>query len=85
MDRNIIKKYIDKIDKDIIQKYALKHKIELTKNELETIYNSIKNDYEEFLDSDFYVYLEKYRNELSEKVYNKIIELYERYKVFLKR
>lgn len=85
MDRNIIKKYIEKIDKDVIERFALKNKIELTKHELETIYNSIKNDYEEFLDSDFYVYLEKFRNELSDKVYNKIIELYERYKGFLKK
>ena len=85
MDRNIIKKYIDKIDKDIIEKYALKNKIELTKKELETIYNSIKNDYEEFLDSDFYIYIQKYKNELSDSVYNKIIELYEKYKIFIKK
>lgn len=84
MDRNLIKKYISKIDKDIIEKYALKNKIELTKHELDVLYNSIKNDYEKFLDSDFYNYMEELRDELSVKVYNKIIDLYEKYKNYLK-
>lgn len=84
MDRNMIRKYISKLDRNTINNFALKNKIKLTTDELEIIYNSIKNDYEEFLGSDFYKYMEQYRKKLSENVYNKIVELYEKYKKYIK-
>jgi len=84
MDRNIIKKYISMLDKDMINKYAIKHKIELSSHELDVIYKGIKEDFDKFLDSDFYKQLSKYKADLSDKVYNKIIELYEKYKNYIK-
>lgn len=84
MDRNIIKMYINKLDKNTINKFALREDIELTSNELDIIYNSVKNDFDKLLDSDFYKYIYEYKSKLSEKVYNKIIELYEKYKGFIK-
>lgn len=84
MDRNMIRKYISKLDRNTINNFALKNKIKLTTDELEIIYNSIKNDYEEFLSSDFYKYMEQYKKKLSENVYNKIVELYEKYKKYIK-
>lgn len=84
MDRNIIKKYINMLDKNMIEKFALKQKIELTSHELDVIYKGIKEDFDKFLDSDFYKQISKYKDDLSDKVYNKIIELYEKYKNYIK-
>lgn len=84
MDRNVIKRYISMLDKNMIEKFALKQKIELTSHELDVIYKGIKEDFDNFLDSDFYKQIANYKNDLSDKVYNKIIELYEKYKNYIK-
>lgn len=47
MNKNLIINYIEKITKQDIQKYISKENIEHTKEEIDIIYQAIKNDYNE--------------------------------------
>ncbi len=76
----IISKYINKLAKDDINKFALSQNIKLTNDELNIIYNHIKNDYQTFLTKDPNIILNQVKTEVREEVYNKIIELYNQYK-----
>ena len=76
----IISKYINKLAKDDINKFALSQNIKLTNDELNIIYNHIKNDYQTFLTKDPNIILNQVKTEVRAEVYNKIIELYNQYK-----
>lgn len=76
----IISKYINKLAKDDINKFALSQNIKLTNDELNIIYNHIKNDYQTFLTKDPNIILNKVKTEVRAEVYKKIIELYNQYK-----
>lgn len=82
MNKNLIINYIDKITKFDIEKYISKENIEHTKEEIDLIYNSIKNDYNEILNN-FQNYIVKFKNKLNTNLYNKIIEKYNQYKKFI--
>ncbi len=76
----IISKYINKLAKDDINKFALSQNIKLTNDELNIIYNHIKNDYQTFLTKDPNIILNQVKTEVRAEVYKKIIELYNQYK-----
>ena len=76
----IISKYINKLAKDDINKFALSQNIKLTNDELNIIYNHIKNNYQTFLTKDPNIILNQVKTEVRAEVYNKIIELYNQYK-----
>lgn len=76
----IISKYINKLAKDDINKFALSQNIKLTNDELNIIYNHIKNDYQTFLTKDPNIILNQVKTEVRAEVYNKIIKLYNQYK-----
>ena len=61
MNKNLIINYIKKITKEDIQKYISKENIQHTKEEIDLIYNSIKNDYNEILNN-FQNYIQKIKN-----------------------
>ena len=71
----IISKYINKLAKDDINKFALSQNIKLTNDELNIIYNHIKNDYQTFLTKDPNIILNQVKTEVRAEVYNKIIKL----------
>ena len=73
MNKNLIINYIEKITKQDIQKYISKENIEHTKEEIDIIYQAIKNDYNEILNN-FQNYIFKFKNRLNTNLYNKIIE-----------
>ncbi len=75
MKEKIIKSYINHLTKDDIMLYAKKNNIILNNNELDIIYNNIKNNYNELKNNPLYV-LNKYKNELNINTYNKLYELY---------
>ena len=75
MNKNLIINYIQKITKEDIQKYISKENIQHTKEEIDLIYKSIKNDYNEILNN-FQNYITKQKNKLNPILYNKIIENY---------
>ena len=82
MNKNLIINYIKKITKEDIQKYISKENIQHTKEEIDLIYNSIKNDYNEILNN-FQNNIQKIKNKLNPNLYNKIIEKYNKYKEFI--
>lgn len=82
MNKNLIINYINKITKQDIEKYISKENIEHTKEEIDLIYESIKNDYYEILNN-FQNYIQKVKGKLNPNLYNKIIEKYNKYKEFI--
>lgn len=82
MNKNLIINYIQKITKEDIQKYISKENIQHTKDEIDLIYQSIKNDYNEILNN-FQNYIQKIKDKLNPNLYNKIIEKYNQYKKFI--
>ena len=82
MTRNLIINYINKITKFDIENYISKENIEHTKEEIDLIYQSIKNDYNEILNN-FQNYIIRFKDKLNTNLYNKIIEKYNQYKKFI--
>lgn len=82
MNKNLIINYINKITKQDIEKYISKENIQHTKEEIDLIYESIKNDYYEILNN-FQNYIQKVKDKLNPNLYNKIIEKYNKYKEFI--
>ena len=82
MNKNLIINYINKITKFDIERYISKENIEHTKEEIDLIYNSIKNDYNEILNN-FQNYIVRFKGKLNTNLYNKIIEKYNQYKKFI--
>ena len=82
MNKNIIKKYADGITKEDILKFGESENVSINDDELNTIYDIIKNKQEEVL-NDFYNFIRNYTDKFNSKLFNKIIELYEKYKKFI--
>ena len=82
MNKNLIINYINKITKQDIERYISKENIQHTKEEIDLIYESIKNDYYEILNN-FQNYIQKVKDKLNPNLYNKIIEKYNKYKEFI--
>ena len=82
MNKLLIYQYINKLTKEDIKKYSLSQNINLTNNELDILYDYIKQKTNKILNNP-----EKVFNEIKDKisipVYNKIIELYNKYKYFI--
>lgn len=83
MKIELLKNYINKLTKEDIIKYIEKEKIKYNDNEINIIYNSIKNDYEEILNSNIENYISKHNISLNKELYNKIIEKFNYYKKFI--
>lgn len=77
---NLIIKYINKIDINTINDFALKNNIFLDKKELNIIYDVIKNRYEEILYKDDSKVREYLSQNLSDENYTKITNLFDEYK-----
>ncbi len=83
MNNEMIRKYASEIKKSDILEFVSKEGINITENELSTLYNIIKNESDEILNNDFYSYIKKYKDKFSSSLYSKIIEKYEKYKKFI--
>lgn len=71
----IIKKYVNKLNKEDIVEFAKKKNLLLDQNELNIIYTTIKNRYKDILDDGIKV-INEYKNKLKDNTYNKLIEVY---------
>lgn len=83
MKKELLKAYISNLKKEDIENYLTKECITYTKDEINIIYNAIKNDYEEILNTNFMDYISKYKLNLNKELYKKIIEKYNEYKKFI--
>ena len=83
MNRLFITEYIKKLTKEDILRYGIKQDIVLTKDELDIIYNYIKNKYQDIFDNPIKV-INEIKGNVRDNVYNKILELYNKYKNYIK-
>ncbi len=83
MNLNLIKVYINKIKKEDINTFLKDNNINLTDDELNYLY-SIKNKYELIINED-QILLNEISNNISKDNYNKLLELFYKYKsIYLK-
>ena len=82
MNRLIILKYMDKLTKEDINKYALSQDVSLKSNELDLLYAYIKKYSRRILNEPLDV-IDEIKDDLSDNVYNKLLELYDKYKDFI--
>ncbi len=83
MKKELLKSYINKLTKEDIINYLSKECIPASNEEIDMIYNAIKNDYNEILESDFNSYISNYKLTFNKALYEKIIEKYNEYKKFI--
>ena len=79
MNKLIILKYMERLTKDDIVKYANKQDISIKDNELDLIYAYIKK-YPERILNDTLDVIDEIKDDLSDEVYDKLLELYNKYK-----
>ncbi len=83
-DKNIIYEYIKRIKKEDIYNYGIKENIELDNKEIDIIYDYINNRYDDIINDTDNILLEV-KNKLNIKTYNKLLELYDKYKYIIKK
>lgn len=83
MKKELLKNYISKLTKQDIINYLSKECIPASNEEIDMIYNAIKNDYEEILETNFMSYISNYKLNFNPGLYRTIIEKYNQYKKFI--
>ncbi len=83
MKIELLKNYINKITKDDIRKYISKEYICASEEEIDIIYNAIKYDYEEILNTNVIDYITKHNLDINQELFKKIVEKYNYYKKFI--
>ena len=73
---NLIKQYINNLNKNELEIILLKKDIHLNNNELDYIYNQIKNNWYSFLYEDNKSILEDIKNNISKENYDKLYTWY---------
>lgn len=80
MKEKFIKKYVDMLTKDDILKFAKANNVQLSSNEVDIIYNVIKNEWKIIVFDDYKIILNKYKNNFTVEKLKKIEELILLYK-----
>ena len=83
MKKELIKSYAEKLTRDDIVAYLQKECVSASNEEIDLIYNAIKNDADEILNTNFMSYISNYKLNLNEELYKRIIEKYNEYKKFI--
>lgn len=76
----IIKKYIDKININDINRFANKNNISLSNDELNLIYKYVKNDWKTIIYGNYNSILNDLKSKISIDKYNKIEKLFYKFK-----
>ena len=80
MKGQLIKNYINKLTINDVNSLAIKNDINLSNDELNFIYNIIKNNYNDLLYGDSTYIFNELKNNIAENNYYKIKELFNTYK-----
>lgn len=83
MKIDLLKNYINKVTKEDIKNYITKECVCASDKEIDIIYNAIKNDYEEILNSNVTDYISRHNLNLNKELYKRIVEKYNYYKKFI--
>ena len=84
MNKLILYQYINKIKKEDIVKFGIKEGIIINKEDMNLIYHYIKNDYEKIINEPQEVLID-IKDKVSDKVYQKLLILYDKYKDMLNK
>lgn len=83
MKKELIKNYVNKLTKQNIIDYLSHECITASNEEIDIIYNSIKNDTDELLNSEPISYMQRHNIILNKQLMLKIVEKYNEYKKFI--
>ena len=82
-----IKEYVESLDKDKLNNLLKKNNISLNDDELNIIYNHVKNDWYDFIYEDPTPILNDIENHINKDSYGKLFEAYkkakEKYSIYL--
>ena len=79
MNKLLILGYINKLNRDDIIRFCNYKNINITNNEIDTLYSCIKNEYKRFFNNPDEV-LNEIKNKVSNDTFIEIINLYNQYK-----
>lgn len=80
-----LKEYINSLTEKDIYNFGLKEGITLKDEETKTIYLYIKNYWETLIKDDSTFIFEELKEKLRPQVYQKVVELFNKYKKYLKK
>lgn len=80
MNKLIIINYIKKLTKNDIYRYCVNNNIPINEEEVDVIYYYIKNRYNDFFEGRDLELLEEIKYKVRSFTYNKIVELYYKYR-----
>lgn len=83
MKKELIIKYFNNLSKEEIYEYLDKYNIKLNDEEYEFLINIIKEKYNDLLDENIYLF-KLIRDTINEDAYNKLIDLFNKYKGLIK-
>lgn len=83
MYKELIKKYAKNLTPEQVKEYGLKEGVEVTNEEATLFINVIQTRLDEMLDGHALEVLEEYKGNISDTSYNKLLELYDKYKKFI--
>ena len=82
MNKSVIKRYAANVTKNDIVSFAYKENVMVSDAEVDIIFKAIHFDIDVLLE-DPIAYLEDYKDKLSDEVYLKLLEFYNKYKKFM--
>ena len=82
MQRNLIMNYAKNLTKEDIYSFVKTNNIEVSKKDIDTIYNHIKTYYQVFFD-DPIKYIKMLKGKISDDIYYQILMVYDKYKSYL--
>lgn len=83
MYKELIKKYAKNLTPTQVKEYALKEGTEVSDSEANLFINIINTRLDDMLNGHALEVLNEYKSELSPSSYNKLLELYDKYKKFI--
>ena len=84
MKKELIIKYFNNLSKEEIYDYLNKYNIKLNDEEYDFLINIIKEKYNDLLDENIYLF-KLIRDTINEDAYNKLIDLFNKYKGLIKK
>lgn len=82
MQRNLIMNYAKNLTKEDIDSFVKTNNIEVSKKDIDIIYNHIKTYYQVFFD-DPIKYIKMLKGKISDDIYYQILMVYDKYKSYL--
>ncbi len=83
MNKNIIKAYAMNLSEDKVIDFALKEGISITQEEASLFITTIRENADYILDGHGLEVIESKKDQMSEEAYDKLLELFNKYKKFI--